>query len=110
MQLESRQQGDIAIVQLSGRMDAERAPLFESACVSALREGSRHIVVEMSGLEYISSMGLRSFLSVAKQAKVKQGAVLLCGMQGLVQEVFDMTHVTPLFRLFDTSEAAIRSI
>jgi anti-sigma B factor antagonist len=110
MNIESRRQDDIAIIQISGRMDATQAPPFESVCEKYLNEGSRYIVVDMAGLEYISSMGLRSFLSLAQQTKKKGGAVLLCGMHGLVREVFDMTHVTPLFRLFDTSEAAIRSL
>jgi anti-anti-sigma factor len=78
--------------------------------VRHLHEGRRHFVVEMADLEYIGSMGIRCFLFVAKKAGEKQGAVLLCGMQGLVQEVFDTTHVTQMFRLFDTSEAALRTL
>jgi anti-anti-sigma factor len=110
MNVQSSKQGNVAVVQVTGRMDAESAPAFETACEQYLQEGSSHIVVEMAGLTYVSSMGLRSFLVIAKKAKAKSGAVLLCGMHGFVKEVFDMTHVTSLFKLFDSTEAALRSI
>jgi anti-anti-sigma factor len=110
MNVQSSKQGNIPVVQLAGRMDAESAPEFETACEGFLNEGSSHIVVELAGLTYVSSMGLRSFLVIAKKTKAKGGAVLLCGMHGFVKEVFDMTHVTSLFQLFDSTEAALRSI
>ncbi len=110
LKIESSKQGNAALVQTAGRMDAESAPQFETACEQYLREGSTHIVVDLAQLQYVSSMGLRSFLVIAKQAKAKGGGVLLCGMKGFVKEVFDMTNVTPLFTLFDSTEAAIRSL
>jgi anti-anti-sigma factor len=110
MTIESSRQGKVAVVTLGGRMDAESAPLFETACEEFLKDGVTHLVVGMAGLQYVSSMGLRSFLIYAKQTKAKGGAVILCGMKGFVKEVFDMTHVTQLFPLFDTTEAAVQSI
>jgi len=106
MQIESTQHGNAAVVQLSGRLDAESAPAFESACEKQLSEGRTHLILDMSGLQYVSSMGLRSFLAIAKQAKSKKGAVLLCGMKGFVKEVFDLANLTSQFPVFDTSSAA----
>jgi anti-anti-sigma factor len=57
-----------------------------------------------------SSMGLRSFLTVAKTLQSKGGTLMLCGMTGMVKEVFDMTHLTPLFPLFESPEAALRTL
>ena len=110
MTIESSRQGNVAVVQVAGKLDAGSAPAFESACEQHLREGSTHIVVDMSGLQYVSSMGLRSFLLIARQAKAKNGSVLLCGMNGFVKEVFDMTNVASLFPLFDNTAAAIGSL
>jgi anti-anti-sigma factor len=108
--IESTKQGKAAVVVLSGRMDAEHAPQFESACVQQLSDGMTHILVDMTGLQYVSSMGIRSFVLVGKQAKAKGAKVLLCGMKGFVKEVFDMTYVTSLFPLFDSTEAALASL
>lgn len=108
--IESTIQGKAAVLLLSGRMDAESAPRFESACTQHLSGDITHIVVDMTGLQYVSSMGIRSFVLIGKEAKAKNVAVLLCGLKGFVKEVFDMTYVTSLFRLFDSTDAAIASL
>ena len=110
MRVDCSRQGTVAVVTLAGRMDAKSAPEFDSACEALLKDGVTHLVVGMSELQYVSSLGLRSILVLAKQTKAKGGGVLLCGMRGFVKEVFDMTNVTPLFALFDSTEAAVASI
>ena len=110
MNIESARQGKVGVVRLGGRMDADSAPQFETVCEEFLKDGVIHLVVGMADLQYVSSMGLRSFLVFAKQTQINGGAVILCGMKGFVKEVFDMTHVTQLFPLFDTTEAAVESI
>jgi anti-anti-sigma factor len=110
MKGECSRQGKIAVVVLGGRMDADSAPQFETPCEEYLKDGVTHLVVSVGDLQYVSSMGLRSFLVLAKQAQGKGGAMLLCGMKGFVKEVFDMTHVTQLFPQFETTEAAVQSI
>jgi anti-anti-sigma factor len=110
MKIDSVRTGTVAVVVLAGRMDAESSPEFDSVCAEHLKDGVTHLVIGMADLSYVSSMGLRSFLVVAKQCKSKGGGVFLCGMKGFVKEVFDMTNVTPLFRLFDTTDAAVKSI
>jgi anti-anti-sigma factor len=110
MKVESNREGKVAVVVLSGRLDAESAQEFETACETFLKDGVTHLVIGLDGLQYVSSMGLRSFLVLARQTQSKGGAVLLCGLKGFVKEVFDMTHVTQLFPLFDTTEAAVQSL
>ena len=109
MNIETSRQGSVAVMSLSGRLDAESAPRFETAGEALFQDGVTRLVVGMANLQYVSSMGIRSFLVLAKQAKSKGGTVVLCGMKGFVKEVFDMTHVTQLFPLFDTTDAALQS-
>jgi anti-anti-sigma factor len=108
--IESTKREKAAVLVLSGRMDAESASQFESACAQHLSDGATHLVLDMASLQYVSSMGIRSFIVIGKEAKAKGGAVLLCGMRGFVKEVFDMTYVTQLFPLFDSTDAALASL
>ena len=110
MTVESSSKGAVAVVKISGRMDAESAPQFDQACQAALAGGATHLVVDVAELQYVSSMGLRSFLSVAKTLQKAGGKMPLCGMKGMVKEVFDLTHLTALFPMFDSVEAAIASL
>lgn len=110
MTIECNKQGAVVIVKVAGRMGAESAPQFEQVCRDSIRDGAAHLVVDLAGLEYVSSMGLRSFLNVAKAGQYKTNAMLLCGMTGLVKQVFDMTHLTPLFAVYESTEAGLQSI
>jgi anti-anti-sigma factor len=110
MEIASSRQGKIAIVLVSGRMNAETAPQFQKACDEQLKQGASHLVVGLEGLSYISSMGLGAFLYLAKHLQSTGGAILLCGMKGMVKEVFDITGITALFPLFPTTAEALQSI
>ena len=110
MTIESSNRGKAAVLKVSGRMDAESAPQFEQACRTSIRDGATRLVVDIAALEYVSSIGLRSFLMIAKTLQSSGGAMVLCGLRGLVKEVFDMTHLTPLFQLSDSVDTAVAGV
>ena len=49
------------------------------------------MVIDLGELSYVSSMGLRSFLSIAKALQDKGGALRICRLTGLVKQVFEIT-------------------
>ncbi len=92
---------------VSGRMDAENAPQFEEQCRAWIAEGLTGLVVDLGKLTYISSMGLRSFISVAKTLQEKGGALRICRLSGLVKQVFEITGLLGLFPVYESVEAAL---
>jgi anti-anti-sigma factor len=90
-------------------MDAESAPQFEEKCRACIAEGMTGLVVDLGELTYVSSMGLRSFISVARMLQEKEGALRLCHLKGLVKQVFEITGLLGMFRVYDTVEAALVS-
>ncbi len=98
------------MLQVSGRMDAENAPQFEEQCKACIAEGRNTLVVDLGGLTYVSSMGLRSFLSIAKLLQEKGGALRICRLGGLVKQVFEITGLLGTFRVYDSVEAAVTGI
>ncbi len=91
-------------------MDAENAPEFERACQTYLDRGKTRLIADLDALEYVSSMGLRSFLSVAQKAQAHSGSLALCGLKGLPRQVFEMTRLIGLFPVFEnTGQALARS-
>jgi anti-anti-sigma factor len=95
------------VLLVSGRMDAESAPQFEEECRACIAEGITDLVVDLADLTYVSSMGLRSFISIAKTLQEKQGALRLCRLKGLVKQVFEITGLLGMFRVYDSVEAAL---
>ena len=96
-----------AVVLVSGRMDAESAPQFEEECRACIAEGITDLAVDLGELTYVSSMGLRSFLSIAKTLQEKGGALRICRLKGLVKQVFEITRLLEMFRVYESVEAAL---
>ena len=88
-------------------MDAQSAPQFEQDCKAWIAEGHTTLVVDLGELAYVSSMGLRSFLSTAKALQAKGGALRLCRLTGLVKQVFEITGLLRLFPIYESAESAV---
>jgi len=100
--------GKALVVSVRGRMDATGAPEFERKCEPLLGDGHPCLVLDLSGLEYVSSAGLRSFIAVGKKAKAKGVHLAFSGLTEMVREVFDISGMLGLFPVADTAEEAAR--
>ena len=92
---------------VSGRLDAGSAPTFEQNCKTWIAEGHTSLVTDLGGLAYVSSMGLRSFLAVAKTLQAKGGTLRLCCLKGLVKQVFEITGLMQVLSVYDSVESAV---
>jgi anti-sigma B factor antagonist len=110
MNIETQELGKAVLVKVSGRMDAENSHEFEQACEQWITRGTKHLIADLDGLQYVSSMGLRSFLSVAQKLQSDSGSLLLCGLHGLPRQVFELTRLIGLFQVFDTSQQALATL
>ena len=109
MPVETTTEGSAWIIRVSGRMRPELADQFERVCQENLEAGHKQLVVDIGELLYVSSLGLRAFVQVAKAAHRSDSVVVLCGLKGMVKEVFDMANLGGLFHTYDSVEAAIAS-
>jgi anti-anti-sigma factor len=110
MEIATRKESGAAVVSVKGRIDAVTAPEFEKGLLALMAGGDSTLVLNFNGLEYISSAGLRSILSTAKQLKAKDGKMLFAGLQGPVKDVFKISGFGSIFKIFDTEEEALRQI
>jgi anti-anti-sigma factor len=110
MKIEPTQLEKAVLLKVSGRMDAENAHQFEEACDQWINQGARHLIAELDGLQYVSSMGLRSFLAVAQKLQSNSGSLILCGLRGLPRQVFEMTRLIGVFPVYESTEQAIAKL
>jgi anti-anti-sigma factor len=110
MNIEPTELDKAVLLKVTGRMDAENAHEFEEACRHWVTHGKKHLIADLDGLQYVSSMGLRSFLSVAQELQSASGSLILCGLHGLPRQVFEMTRLIGLFPVFETPEQAIATL
>lgn len=97
------------LVKVNGRMDAVSSPEFEKECLGVIEGGVKLLVVDLSGLEYISSAGLRSILASAKKIRTTGGTMKFCGLSGMVEEVFQVSGLGSMFTVTATAEEAFAS-
>jgi len=98
-----------SLVDVSGRIDSNTAPEFEASLQKLIKNGIHNIVVEASGVEFISSAGLRSLLSSVKACKKEGGTLVLATPSKRVVEVMDLAGLNSLFTVYDDVTAAVGS-
>ncbi|MDD4732883.1 MAG: STAS domain-containing protein [Desulfovibrio sp.] len=106
MEFTTNKIGGYAVLEASGRMDAVTAGEFEKACGELMDAGETRIVADLTGVDYISSAGLRSILSSAKKLRGMSGEIRFCGLTGMVNDVFTVSGFAAMFKLFDTAADA----
>jgi anti-anti-sigma factor len=88
-------------------MTAESAPEFERNCEAWIAAGHNQVIVDVAELAYVSSMGLRSFLALAKLLEGNRGSFRVCRLTGLVKQVFEITGLTKAIRVYESVESAL---
>lgn len=89
MTIEKKLAGDALTIVVAGRLDTQTAPELESE-LDATLPGVKDLTFDMTGLEYVSSAGLRVILKAQKVMNA-QGAMKLTGVNDNIMEVFDIT-------------------
>lgn len=105
--IETRDEGDVRIVALKGFLDAHTAPRFEAAVEEELRGGRNRLVVDCTGLDYISSAGLGVFMTFIDEARAGGGDIKLASIQPKVYQIFDVLGFPALFDIQPTVEEAV---
>jgi stage II sporulation protein AA (anti-sigma F factor antagonist) len=107
MQIEQASIGAVRVLAPIGRIDTTTSAAVEEALHTTVDDGGRELVVDLEGVDYISSAGLRVFLVLAKRLRNEHGRLVLCGMPEPVRQVFHLAGFLPLFEIERTRQAAV---
>ena len=86
---------ELVTLEITGRLDTTTAPNLESV-INELPEDTKELIFDMSGVEYISSAGIRVLLSAYKKMNFNQGLMRIEKANDMVREVFEMTGLLEL--------------
>ena len=86
---------EIVALEITGRLDTTTAPNLESV-INELSEDTKELIFDMSGVEYISSAGIRVLLGAYKKMNSNQGKIRIEKVNGIVREVFEMTGLSDM--------------
>ena len=110
MVLDHARFADVVVVAPKGRVDhatseslREALAPFLARCTAA---GDR-VVLDLAGVEYISSAGLRVLMLAAKQARVQQGFFAVAAARPLVLEILEISKFTLVLRTLSSVRDAV---
>ncbi len=107
MNVNTREEKGYWVVRLEGRLDISNSTQFEQECMEWIGQGQRRFILDLGGLEYISSAGLRSILAATKKLKAQNGSLALCALSGLVEEVITVSGFDNILQVFPDLAQAI---
>ena len=98
MKIHSQKEQTILQLYVEGRLDTTTAPQLEEALGSNLI-GITRLIIDFTGLEYISSAGLRVLLTAHKTMKKQEGKLIIRGANKDVKEVFFITGFSDMLNI-----------
>ncbi len=99
MEVTINRQDDKTIVVFAGRLDTPSSQEVSNALEPVVADAKGTIILDCKDLEYISSSGLRIFLTVRKAAAAQGGSVIVKGMRDAIRNIFMMTGFLNLFQI-----------
>ena len=101
------------VIVVSGRIDQSTADLFDKALKPFLdpcRNGEAPLIIDFSGVDYISSVGLRVLMLASRQVKSQSGRIAIAALTPVVAEVFQISRFNLVFQVFATPDAAAAAL
>ena len=94
-----KKQANCMLAVVSGRLDTPSAVKAQQEIGPLLDNANMEIILDCEKLEYISSSGLRLFLTIRKEASAKGGKVIIENINEEIKKVFMMTGFFNLFEI-----------
>ena len=113
MDLVAKRFADTVVLFPVGRIDhATAEPLRDAIAphVGPSASGRDRVVIDLSGVEYISSVGLRVLMVASKEAKAHGRTLAVCGLQPVVREIFEISKFTLVFPIHSTVRDALADV
>jgi anti-sigma B factor antagonist len=106
----NREAGNVAIVDLSGRITlGETTGILRDELRSLLAQGKKNIVLNMKDVSYVDSAGLGELVGAYTTATNQGGAVKLLHLQGKMRDLMQITKLYTIFPTYDNEQEAVAS-
>ncbi|MDD1719771.1 MAG: STAS domain-containing protein [Methanoregulaceae archaeon] len=100
----------IAIFPIAKRFDSSTSPDVETALNRLIAGGTKKIICDFSGTEYVASAGMRVLLTTAKSLSKTGGKMVFCSLAPPVRKVFEIAGFTQIFPIFESCDSALKKL
>jgi anti-sigma B factor antagonist len=99
--------GDCAVLRVTGEIDVYTAPELREQMIKLVESGVRHVVADLSGVEFLDSSGLGVLVGSLKRLRQLQGSLTIVTGGGAIPQLFEMTGLSRAFTVYPTVLDAI---
>ena len=102
---------EVIVLAPEGRVDHTSAEEFQAellAQVDSSAEADKHIILDLSGIDYMSSVGLRALMVASKQSKASDTTIVVSALNPDMKEIFEISRFHFVFKTFDSTAEAIK--
>ena len=111
MEISSRHFVDIVVAVPIGRIDHAAAGKLEQSLAPLLAQpGNGGLILDFSGVDYISSVGLRVLMIAAKQMRGRGAHIAVAALQPVVAEIFAISRFDSVLEVFPSVRDAIAKL
>ena len=109
LSIETDSRQDVSVMKVQGRVDSESAPELDDALTKLLQENRNKIVLDLDGVDYMSSAGLRAMVKAYQTATKSGGDVRLACVSNPVEVILRTVGMMQMFQMYPTKQAAMAS-
>ena len=110
MQIKTRQIDNVLVFDMAGRLDHQTSGDTNAEMTRIINDSdNKMILLNLKGLEYISSAGLSVILLAAKLIQSSRGKIKICEAQGVVKEVMEISGFNKLLPMYESEKEGITS-
>ncbi|HQR52355.1 MAG TPA: STAS domain-containing protein [Burkholderiales bacterium] len=107
MELQMTDLGNASRIALQGRLDTPGVDQIETRFTASVVSPGKNVLVDLSGVTFVSSMGIRMLIGTARSLNRKQARMILFGPQALVRESLDHVSINDVIPLVGTEAQAL---
>lgn len=97
------------VVSVAGEIDVYTAPRLREEITELVAGGTYHLVIDMSGVEFLDSTGLGVLVGGLKKVRAHDGSLQLVCNQDRLLKIFRITGLAKVFVIHDSAQAALEA-
>jgi anti-anti-sigma factor len=108
MNVTTEQRSGVEIMAVQGRIDSTTSPVLEAELLKWVGSAATRYVIDLSGVNFMSSAALRVLLSMAKRTSRSGKTIVLAGPTPEVQDILNIANFTAVFQIAPTVDEAAK--
>ena len=107
MKIDQSEIQGVKLLTIEGEVDLNSSPQLREVFCGLIAKGETKFIVDFKSVSYVDSSGLATLIEMVQRLKKNQGTVSLIQLSDKVRNLFEITKLDKLFKIYNTQEEAM---